>query len=131
VLELGWAELAMVAVLALIVIGPRDLPGALRSLGRTIRWARRSLHDLQRHLEDAIGEDIDEVRDQVRDLDPRKAAANTLDPDGEVRSAAREMDPRRPSGRGDETDESAYGRSGRGLGDRAGTTADDDEGRGS
>jgi sec-independent protein translocase protein TatB len=39
--DIGWSELMVVGVVALIVIGPRDLPGVLRTIGSTVSKLRR------------------------------------------------------------------------------------------
>ena len=60
---LGAGELILIAVLALLFLGPERLPGAAKALGRTIRDLRRHTRDLQTTLE----QDSD-LGDAVRDL---------------------------------------------------------------
>ena len=39
-LDIGWSEILLIAVVAIVVIGPKDLPDALRTLGRMVtKWA--------------------------------------------------------------------------------------------
>lgn len=62
--SLGFAEMAIIFVIALIVFGPRRLPELGRSLGTAMREFRRSLNQIQRELEDA--DPIRDVRDEFR-----------------------------------------------------------------
>jgi|SRR5690606_27601454 len=51
-MDLGWAELALVAILALVVVGPRDLPKLARGIGQLVgrvqRFYRESMFNLRR-----------------------------------------------------------------------------------
>jgi len=54
----------VIAAVAIIVVGPKDLPGMLRSLGKTIGSVKRMAGDFQRQFNDAIKEaDLDDVKD--------------------------------------------------------------------
>lgn len=55
-LDLGWSEFFVIGVIALVVIGPRELPGALRSLGRIIARARGLAQDFREGLDDIARE---------------------------------------------------------------------------
>ena len=50
--DIGWQELFVLAVLFIIVIGPKDMPGAVRVISKWIRKAR----SLARELKDGLGE---------------------------------------------------------------------------
>lgn len=75
--DIGFWELALIAVIALIVLGPERLPGAARTLGLWVGRARRYTEKLRVELENAAGteeirrdfesvrEDIESVRDEV------------------------------------------------------------------
>ncbi|MEX0968871.1 MAG: Sec-independent protein translocase protein TatB [Paracoccaceae bacterium] len=54
--DIGWTELMMVGIVALIVIGPKDLPNMFRTLGQFVGKARRMARDFQRSMEDAADE---------------------------------------------------------------------------
>lgn len=64
--SLGFAEMAIIFVIALIVFGPRKLPELGRSLGTAMREFRRSLNEIQRELEDA--DPVRTVRDEARSI---------------------------------------------------------------
>ncbi len=54
--DIGWQELFILAVLAIIVIGPKDLPHAIRAITKGIRKARSMARDLQDGMDDVIRE---------------------------------------------------------------------------
>ncbi|WP_421724100.1 Sec-independent protein translocase protein TatB [Bauldia sp.] len=78
-LDISWAELLFIAVVAIIVIGPKDLPRALRAVGQWTGKARRMAGDFQRQFNEAIREaELDTVKDQVTNI-------GKIDPVGSVR----------------------------------------------
>ena len=91
--DIGWQELFIVAVLALLVIGPKDLPRALRTMGKWVRKARAMARDFQGGLDDVMREaELDGVKDQLvsaSSLDIGKEIENTIDPTGDI---SRDMD---------------------------------------
>ncbi len=91
--DIGWQELFIVAVLALLVIGPKDLPRALRTMGKWVRKARALARDFQGGLDDVMREaELDDVKDQLvsaSGLDIGKEIENTIDPTGDI---SRDMD---------------------------------------
>jgi sec-independent protein translocase protein TatB len=54
--DIGWTELLVIGVVALIVIGPKDLPGMFRTLGRFTAKARGMAKEFSRAMEDAADE---------------------------------------------------------------------------
>ncbi|HDZ72295.1 MAG TPA: twin-arginine translocase subunit TatB [Aurantimonas coralicida] len=83
--DIGWAELMMVAVVLVVVVGPRDLPKMLRTFGRTTKQLRSMAGDFRRQFDDALREaELDDVRSTVSDI--RK-----LDPTKDVRAAMNPM----------------------------------------
>ena len=52
-LDVGWAELMVIGVVALIVIGPKDLPDMFRQLGRFMSKIRMMGRDFQRAMDEA------------------------------------------------------------------------------
>jgi len=62
-LDIGWQELLVIGVLALLVVGPKELPGLLRTVGQWAGRARSVARDFQRSMEDAAREaDLDEFK---------------------------------------------------------------------
>src|SRR5512143_588054 len=93
--DIGWSELAVIAVVALIAIGPRDLPKALYTAGKWIRSARKVAGEFQRHVDDMMREaELDDLKknmQQARDFNIKKQIEQTIDPHGELRDG---VDPR-------------------------------------
>ena len=99
--DIGWSELAVIAVVALIVIGPRDLPRVLYTAGKMAGKARAMLREVQQGIED-IGreaelEDMRKKIESVRDVDLHKQIRNSVDPSGEIEAAFDTDVERRPA----------------------------------
>lgn len=93
--DIGWDEMALVAVVALIVIGPKDLPVVLRQVGRWTRKARELAGEFQRGVDDMVREsELAELKGQVeKATDPnalRREVEKTVDPTGDI---ARGLEP--------------------------------------
>ena len=54
--DIGWGELLLIAMVALIAIGPKELPGALRTLGQWMGKVRRMAGEFQNQFQDAMRE---------------------------------------------------------------------------
>ena len=80
-MDIGWAELMVVGIVALIVVGPKDLPGMFRTLGRYTGKLRRMAREFQRAMEDAADEAG--VKETAKDLkkmtSPKKLGLDALD----------------------------------------------------
>lgn len=57
--NLGWAEIAVIVVVALVVLGPEKLPGAARQIGSVIRQIRKVSTGFQQELQNALDEPIE------------------------------------------------------------------------
>jgi sec-independent protein translocase protein TatB len=72
--DIGWSELLVIAVVAIIVVGPKDLPRLMRTFGHYAGKLRRAASEFQRQFEDAMREaELEEVRkamQSVRDAAP-------------------------------------------------------------
>lgn len=91
----GW-ELGLAAVIALLVIGPKELPAALRTLGRMLSKIRSLSNDFRRYLDDAIRDaELDELKDSVNDL-RREGIRRTIGTDFDLES---DIDPPEPAAR--------------------------------
>ena len=54
--DIGWGELVVIGVIALIVIGPKELPAVLRTVGRTMNKVRRMAGEFQGQFQEALRE---------------------------------------------------------------------------
>lgn len=61
--DIGFPELLIVSVVALLVLGPERLPEALRTLGRWVAYARRTFQNVKAEIEREIG--ADEIRREI------------------------------------------------------------------
>jgi sec-independent protein translocase protein TatB len=89
--DFAWSEIALIGVVALVLIGPKDLPVAIKAVTAMIKKARRMAAEFQTHVDDMVKDaDLTEVRDQfrqIRNLDIRGTIARAVDKDGTIREA--------------------------------------------
>ncbi len=85
----SWSEIALIVVVALIAIGPKDLPAALKTVAQVIKKARGMAAEFQTHVNDLMREaDLEDVRkhiDEIRNFDIKGTVERTLDPDQSLR----------------------------------------------
>ena len=75
--DIAWSELALIGAVALIVIGPKDLPRVMRSLGQWTRRARAMAAEFQRNLDEMMREaELDEIRKEVEKVSPAEFKSN-------------------------------------------------------
>ena len=81
-LDVGWTELLVIGALALIVVGPRDLPQLLNQVGRWVGQIKRMAREFQRSLEEAARDsdlgnlkDLRDLKKDIGSLDFRQQAA--------------------------------------------------------
>ena len=74
----------VVAIVAILFVGPRELPGMLRSIGKSVKSLRKMAGDFQRQFDDALREaELDSVKDTLNDvkkLNPTSAIKDKLNP---------------------------------------------------
>ena len=71
--DIGWTELIVVAAVAILVVGPKELPRMLRTFGQVVGKVRRMAGEFQSTFNDAVREaerqaDLDDVKKSVGDL---------------------------------------------------------------
>lgn len=71
-LDIGWSEFLVIGVVALVVIGPRELPVAMRTAGRYVARARAMARDFR--------DGLDDIADQAELKDIENKISGGLDP---------------------------------------------------
>ena len=80
-LEVGWTKLVLIAVVALIAIGPKELPGVLRNVGHWTGKIRRLAAEFQSQFQEAMREaEMADLKEHADDLN-NAARLLTADPD--------------------------------------------------
>src|SRR5262249_53905317 len=88
--EIGWGELLLIGVVALLVIGPKDLPVVVRTLGQWMTKLRHLAPEFQNQFQEARREaEMAELKKQVDDMTSQAQSYASFDPVAEVR---RELD---------------------------------------
>ena len=88
--DIGWSEMLIIGAVALIVIGPKELPGALKTFAYWMKQARKMAREFQSGVDDMIRHaELDEAKKAVEDARRKinKDIENTVDPTGEVKQA--------------------------------------------
>jgi sec-independent protein translocase protein TatB len=87
-LDFGWSELLLIGVVALVFIGPKDLPKALRVAGFWLRKARTLSREFQSSIDQMIREaDLDEIRRDIKqasEIDLDREFRQSIDPTGSL-----------------------------------------------
>lgn len=87
--DFAWSEIALIGVVALIAIGPKDLPVAIKAVSEMIKKARRMASEFQTHVDDLVRDaDLKDVKDTFNDLrrmDIKGKILNAVDGDGGLR----------------------------------------------
>ena len=87
--DFAWSELAVIAAVALVLIGPKDMPVAIRSITGMIKKARRMAGEFQTHVDEMLREaNLDDVKktfNEIRNFDLKSEMERHVDPDGSLR----------------------------------------------
>lgn len=128
--DIGWPELLLVAVLVIVVVGPKDLPRVMRTVAHYVGKAKSMTREFRGYVDDMVREsELDEIKNQIQagaDLDPAELMENTIDPDHDIQDALEfadgEFDTGEFDGLGDSTE---FGQDDvGGVDDEYGNTAD-------
>jgi len=92
--DFAWSEIALIGVVALVFIGPKDLPVAIKAVAEIVKKARRMAGEFQTHVDEMVREaNLHEVRDQINDLrrmDIKGQILKAVDSDGSIRKTLSE-----------------------------------------
>lgn len=82
--DIGWSELLVIAVVLIVVVGPKDLPPMIRAFGKTMAGLRKMAGDFRTQFDEALKEaDMDDVRQtisDVRNLNPTNSLRDAMNP---------------------------------------------------
>lgn len=83
--DIGWGEFVVIGVVALIAIGPKELPGVLRSIGQWTGKIRRMASDFQGQFQEAMREaEMSDIKKQVDELSSTASSYTSFDPLGDA-----------------------------------------------
>jgi len=85
--DISWTEFLLIAVVALIVIGPKELPGVMRTLGQYTRKVRSMAADFQNQFQEAMREaemadlkkEVDDMASDIKGYDPFKGVRENVE----------------------------------------------------
>jgi sec-independent protein translocase protein TatB len=84
--DIGWSELVVIGVVALIAIGPKELPGVLRTVGQYMGKIRRMAAEFQGQFQEAMREaEMADLKKQVDDMTDAAKGITDFDPIADVR----------------------------------------------
>jgi sec-independent protein translocase protein TatB len=92
--DIGWTELLVIACVAIIVVGPKDLPRMLRTLGQTMGKMRKMSREFQSTFNDALREA--EKQADIADMKKQVEAAANFNPLGDLKKSIEDDAARKP-----------------------------------
>src|SRR5271165_5884992 len=94
--DFAWSEILLIGAVALIAIGPKDMPAAIRTVSGMIKKARRMAAEFQTHVDEMVREadlgDVKRAFNEIRNFDIPTALERHIDPDRSLRKTF-ESDP--------------------------------------
>jgi sec-independent protein translocase protein TatB len=98
--DIGWGELVVIGIVALIAIGPKELPTVLRTLGQYMAKVRRMASEFQGQFQEAMREaELHDLKKQAEDLGSSVSDMTSFDPMADVQKdlqSAIESEPAKP-----------------------------------
>lgn len=87
--DIAWTEIGLIGIVALIVIGPKDLPVAIKAVTQMVKKARKMAGEFQTHVDEMMRDaNMSEVRDtfnDIRRMDIKGKILSAVDGDGTIR----------------------------------------------
>ena len=94
--DLGWSELLVVGAVALVVLGPKELPNALRTITNLTKSARRLAGEFQSGINEIVREaELEDARKAAQSMTKgsiSKAIEKAVDPTGEMKSTVSSLE---------------------------------------
>src|SRR5947207_2677771 len=89
--DFAWSELGLIALVSVLVLGPKQLPETMRTMAKVMRKVRSLGAEFQGHVNEMIREaELEELRAQVQKISStslQTEVAKMVDPAGELQSA--------------------------------------------
>ncbi len=83
----AWSELLIIAIVMIVVVGPKDLPKMLRAFGKATARMRTTANEFRHQFNEALKEaeleDVKTIIDEARSLDPRTRLTQVFDSDSQ------------------------------------------------
>jgi len=84
-LDLAWSEIALIAVVAIVIIGPKDLPEAIRGVAKGVQKLRRMAGEFQQQADELVREaKLDDVRNSIQEVKSTISDIRNFDLKGEI-----------------------------------------------
>ena len=94
--DIGWQELFLVAVITILVVGPKELPRVLKTVVAGVRKVRGLANDFQRGIDELAREtELDDIRkdlEKAADIDLERELEETIDPTGDLTDTMHELE---------------------------------------
>src|ERR1700710_782842 len=100
--DFAWSEIVLIGAVALIAIGPKDMPAAIRTVSSMIKKARRMAAEFQTHVDEMVREadlgDVKKTFNEIRNFNIPAAMERAVDPDRSLRDtfASNPLEPAYP-----------------------------------
>lgn len=91
--DIGWPELFVIAVITILVVGPKEIPTVLRTVMSMMRKVKDMAREFQSGIDDVVREaELDEMKRELeKSADIKEEIEQSIDPDGELSSSIRDM----------------------------------------
>ena len=88
--DFAWTQIGLIGIVALVLIGPKDLPIAIRTVAGMVKKARRMAGEFQTHVDDMVKDtELSDIRNQIseiRNFDIRREVERAVDSDGSIKA---------------------------------------------
>jgi sec-independent protein translocase protein TatB len=95
-LDIGWVELSIIALITILVVGPKEIPRVLRTVTQVVRKVRGMASEFQSGIDELAREaELDDLKKDIEKTASKDLAGdleNTIDPTGEVTESVREIE---------------------------------------
>jgi sec-independent protein translocase protein TatB len=86
--DLAWSEIAVIAVVAVVIIGPKDLPEAIRGVAKGVQKLRRMAGEFQQQADELVREaKLDDVRNSIQEVKSTINEIRSFDLKGQIEKA--------------------------------------------